>query len=1051
MKRLVLLLLLSSLVLVSKSFAGTTGKVTGRTLDANTGEPVPFVNIIIMGTNLGAASDMDGYYTILNVPPGTYTIKASAIGYKSVIVKDVRVKIDLTTRVDFRMEETSLKLGEEVVVVAEKPVVQKDVAASEKNISANEIQSLPVTSVGETLGLQAGITDNFEIRGGGADQTLFMVDGISLRDERTNKPISGIPLSAVQAISVQSGGFNAEYSNVRSGIVNVVTKEGGIDNYSGTFTFKIKPPVQKHFGISPYDPNSYWLRPYLDPEVAWEGTGKWDEYMRRQYPKWNGWNALSEGLLQDNDPTNDLTPEAAQRLWKWQYRKQGDIKKPDYYIDAGFGGPVPFISKQLGNLRFYLSYKRERDMYLVQLSRDAITDQSVMLKLTSDLKPGMKLNIIGYYSETFGTTRSRSGGTGIMSSVWDVANIINTSSFTVPWRLYTNIYYAPTARYNHTISAKFTHVLSSKTFYEIQLRKVGTKYFTAAPERRDTTKKYRIFDDYYADEAPEGFEPEAVFSIDGSLGMGGAVSTSRDYSRINSYSAKFDFVSQVDNHNQIKTGAEFVYDDFNMGFGMVNFFLPEGNTWTTIVRQPYRLSAYFQDKIEYEGWISQLGLVAEYSDPNGNWYDVDFFNRDFFSQSFKDEQDPLFKTKKAKGIFTLSPRLAISHPITENSKLYFNYGHFRQLPTSENLYRVQRNIQNKLEVIGDPTLPLAKTVSYELGYDQALFNDYLLHLAAYYKDITEQELYVRYISFDGKVNYRKLTNNSYEDIFGFEVDLTKMYGDWITGNINYEYRVGSSGYFGALLNYEDPAAQREYLRRNPVQTKPRPQPRIKSYIDIHTPVDFGPKLGGMNVFGDWHFNFISRWTAGRWFTWNPNNLPGIEYNVQWKPYYNVDLKITKVFPVVKNLDLKFFIDVNNLFNFKHFSGISFRDIHDREAYFKSLHLPEDVAGKLGYPFIPGDDQPGDYREDDVEFVPMEWIKSVDELPTDFTPSTRAVYYEATTKSYLQFVNGEWQKVPQDRIDKILEDKAYIDMPNQTFFTFLNPRNIFIGFTLNYRF
>lgn len=1046
MKKKLLFLTLSILLLSIQIFAGTTGKISGRVVDANSGEPLPFVNIIVVGTTMGAASDINGYFTILNVPPGNYDVKASAIGFTSVTVKGVKVIIDLTTKVNFKLNESSLKLSE-VVVVAKKEVIKKDVAGSQKSISAKDIQSLPISSVGGVLGLQAGITSNLSIRGGSSSQTLFVVDGISLRDERTNDPISGIPLSAVQQIAVQSGGLNAEYNNVRSGVVNVVTREGGINSYSGTLTFKIKPPVQKHFGISPYDPNSYWLRPYLDPEVAWTGTSSWDEYTQKQYPKWDGWNAFSQATLKDNDPTNDLTAEEAQRIFKYQYRKQGDIKKPDYYFDAGFGGPVPFISKPLGNLRFFASYKRERNMYLMELSRDALTDQTMMVKFTSDLKESMKLDVIALYGETFGTTRSRSGGTSMMTSVGDVASAINTSSFTVPWRIYTDIYYAPTARYNHVFSAKLTHVLSPKTFYEIQLKQLGTKYFTNAPKLRDTTKSTRLFDDYFVDEAPIGFEPNAVFSIDGSLGMGGAVSTSRDYSKINTYSAKFDIISQIDNHNQIKSGAKFVYDDFDMGFGMVNFFLPEGNTWTTIKRQPYRSSAYVQDKIEYEGWISTLGVIAEYSNSNGNWYGVGPYNRDFFSQSFKDSQDPIFKTQKAKGIFTLSPRLAISHPITENSKLYFNYGHFREMAASQNLYRVQRNVQNKLDLIGDPTLPLTKTVSYELGYDQALFNQYLLHLAAYYKDITEEELYTRYISFDGKVNYQKLTDNSYEDIFGFEVDLTKMYGKWVTGDVNFEYRVGSSGFFGALLNYEDPAAQREYLRRNPVQLKPRPQPRFKSYIDIHTPDDFGPSFAGQKIFGDWHFNFISRWTSGAWFTWNPNNIPGIQDNVQWTPYYNIDLKIGKVFPL-GSIDLKFFVDVNNLFNFKHFSGISFRDIHDREAYFKSLHLPEDIAKNLGYHNITGNDQPGDFRDYDVNFVPMEWINTTDDITS---PSTRPIYYVSSTKQYMQYTDGQWKQVDQSKVDQVLNDKAYIDMPNQSFFTFLNPRNIYIGFTINYHF
>ena len=1051
MKLKLFLIFSFSLLLNSILFSGTTGKITGRVIDKETGMPLPGANVIIVGTSTGAATDADGYYTILNVQPGQYTVKASMIGFTPQKVTKVIVRADLTTTVNFKMT-TEVITSEEVVVVAEAPVVIKDLAGSHQTISAKEVESLPVTSVGEVLGLQAGVSSDFSIRGDGQGQVLFRVDGISMRDARSNQPISDIPLSAVQEISVQKGGFSAEYNNVRSGVVNVVSKEGSPDKYSGTLTFKIKPPTPKHFDISPYDPNSYWLKPYLDDDVAWTGTnnGAWDEYMQRQYPQWGGWNAFAQKTLQDDDPTNDLTPEAAQRIFKWQHRKQGDITKPDYYIDGGFGGPVPFVSKALGNLRFYASFKSQKDMYLMQLSRDAFTNQSVMLRLTSDLKPSMKLTLMGLYGEVSATNANRSGNTSFLKSTWGVANTINTSSFTVPWRIFTNDYFAPTKRFSSTLSAKLTHVLDSKTFYEVQLLMVGRKYFTGPGRARNHDKKYEIFDGYFLDEAPFGFERDALFSVEGTLGMGGAVSTSRDYSKITTYSARVDLEKQIDRHNQIKTGAELTYEDLDLEFGSVNYFLPEGNIWSSIKQQPLRGTMYFQDKIEFEGWISNVGLIAEYSDPNGNWYGVDVYDRDFFSQNYDPKLENKFKTKKAKGILTLSPRISVSHPITDVSKLYFNYGHYRQMQTSENLYRVQRDNNNKLARIGDPSLPLAKTVSYELGFDQAISNNYLIRVSSYYKDITEQEKYVRFISFDDKVNYRRLTNNSYEDIFGVEVDLTKMRGKWLTGNVNFEYRVGTSGYFGALKNYEDPAKQRDYLRDNPKQNKPRPRPILKSYFDLHTPVDFGPKLLGQNLLSDWHFTFIGRWQAGSWTTWNPNNLPGIEYNIQNRSYYNVDLKVTKVFPI-GDIDLKFFADFNNLFNFRHFSFLSFRDVHDRNFYMQSLHLPDKIAGKLGYNNIDGDDRPGDYRLPDVEFVPMEWIDSKDELPTTFKPNSRAVYYEGSTKRYLQYVNNEWKEVEQSRIDKILEDKAYIDMPNQSYFTFLNPRSVFFGITINYRF
>lgn len=1047
MKQKLLFTIFTVIFSCSILFAGTTGKVAGTVADAETGERLPGVNIIIKGTSLGAATDMNGYYVILNVPPGVYNVQADMMGYTSKLYSDVRVKIDLTTSINFSLTPTVLA-GEAVTVVAERPVVERDVAASQTSVTPEHIEALPVSELSQVVGLKAGVTSGLSFRGSSAGQALVRLDGITMKDERDHSPISTVPLSAVQEISLQSGGFAAEYNNVRSGIVNVVTREGDLNEYSGTLIFKYHPPEPKNFGISPYEPDAFWLRPYLDEDVCWTGTknGAWDEYTQRQYPEFSGWEDISAQTLNDDDPTNDLTPAAARRIFEWEHRKQGDIDKSDYDIDAGFGGPVPFISDMLGNLRFYASYKKTREMYLFEISRDALTNETYMLNLTSDISPSMKLSVKGFYGEVFASALSRSGGTSFMNSTWDLANATDRAGFTVPWRLFTNEYWSPTARYKHSVSAKLTRTVSAKTFYEILITRAGTKYFTTPGDPRDKEEKYEIFDGYLVDEAPVGFEADARFGIDG-LGMGGAVSTSRDFSQISTTTARFDLVNQFNENNQFKTGFEFLYNQLDLSFGMINKFLPEGNTWTDVERSPYRLTAYFQDKLEFKGLVSTLGFIMEYSNPNGDWYQVTEFDKTFFSQNYDPEADEEIPQEKAEAKFYFSPRIGVSHPITENSKLYFNYGHYRQIPTSETQFRIQRAPNNKLDRIGDPTLEFARTISYELGYDHALFDNYLLHIAGYYKDITDQQDWTRFIGFDGQVNYYKLTNKNYEDIRGFEFEIEKKFGKWVIGNLNYEYRVETSGYFGVKEFNENPADQRIYLRRNPVQSKPRPRPRFKAYLDFHTPVDYGPSYFGMKPLSDWNLSFSGRWTAGYWFTWNPQSKPLIQYNVRWKSSHNLDIKISKAFPLGK-LRLKLFMDIYNALDTKEFSGVSFEDSHDYDYYMKSLHLPSSVTDELGYGNIPGDDQPGDVRKEGVEYQPMEWVANIEKVSD---PSSRAIYYDAGAEKYYQYANDNWAEVNQSRVDKVLEDKAYIDMPNQTYFTFLNPRNIFFGVRLDYNF
>ena len=346
------------LTFISLLVCGTTGKISGQITDSKTNQALVGVNVILSGTSLGSATDSDGYYHILNVPPGFYDLKVNMIGYETKTITDLRVEIDLTANIDVSISTEAIE-GDMIFVKADQNLVKVDIASSKKSISGDELAEMPVSSVSEVVSMSAGVS-GLSVRGGSYNETQFMVDGLVLNDERTSEPTTGIPLSAIQDISLQTGGFGAEYRNARSGVINVVTKEGNKDSYSGSFSFRRSPPSQKHFGMSPYDANSFWFRPYLDDEVCWTGTtnGSWDEYQQRQFPSFDGWNSISEQTLSDDDPENNLTPSGAKKLFTWEHRKNGAISLPDVNFDAGFGGPVPFISSRLGDLRF--SFQQDR-------------------------------------------------------------------------------------------------------------------------------------------------------------------------------------------------------------------------------------------------------------------------------------------------------------------------------------------------------------------------------------------------------------------------------------------------------------------------------------------------------------------------------------------------------------------------------------------------------------------------------------------------------------------------------------------------------------------
>ena len=202
--------------LASEAFSASTGKISGKVVDTN-GDPLPGTNVVIVGTTQGASTDGNGDYFILNVTPGTYTLQVSLVGYTTVTQSGVRVNIDLTTPVNFSgqfaMAEEALCL-DEITVIAERPVVQADISANVQNLTEQEIERLPITSITDAVELQAGVLTSplgdLSIRGSDLSEVAYTVDGLSMRDGRDNTPMSTVSVTAIQDVKVQTGGFNKE-------------------------------------------------------------------------------------------------------------------------------------------------------------------------------------------------------------------------------------------------------------------------------------------------------------------------------------------------------------------------------------------------------------------------------------------------------------------------------------------------------------------------------------------------------------------------------------------------------------------------------------------------------------------------------------------------------------------------------------------------------------------------------------------------------------------------------------------------------------------------
>ena len=234
------MILFLTVIGLSPSFGQTTGKISGTVTEAESRSGLPGVNVFIAGTTQGTSTNVDGEYSIIGVPPGTYTVVVSFIGFSTQRMENVQVNAGLTAQVDFELREEVFE-GEEIVIVAEKPMVQKDLTATTAIISGAQIRALPVENFGQVIALQAGVV-NGHFRGGRTGEVGYWVDGMPVTDVFDGSLGVSVENNMVDEVQVVTGAFNAEYGQAMSGIVNIITRDGqnkfsgGIKTFMGDYT-----------------------------------------------------------------------------------------------------------------------------------------------------------------------------------------------------------------------------------------------------------------------------------------------------------------------------------------------------------------------------------------------------------------------------------------------------------------------------------------------------------------------------------------------------------------------------------------------------------------------------------------------------------------------------------------------------------------------------------------------------------------------------------------------------------------------------------------------
>ena len=584
--------------------AQTTGKIAGRVTEADSGEPLPGANIVVAGTNMGATADVNGEYFILRVSPGMYEVRASLVGYQGVSKTEVEVLLDRTATVDFQLKESTVEL-EAIVVTADLDPVQMDVSYAQQAITQDQLESIPVgPRIRDQIATQVGLdTDAWGIAIRGEDATAigFNMDGVTASDNRHQRAYTSFSKTAVKQVQVLTGGFNAEYGNIRAGVVNFVTKEP--TRYFGSAEGSYNPAGKKHFGPNLYAEENWWdvgRFQSMTPTEDRNGDGSpdfigWNQELANRTAGGKQWLSGVAG----KDPIT--TVEQAKGIWDWQHRSY-DGNDPyaegpfnanpedrdfDYLWDATVGGPI--LKDKIG---FTASSRKERMAYPFDVGTVSYRDNTTQLKLTFAPTPTTKLSVQYIRGFQHGSHQGNNVGVPQRTQQSVFENYSHSRMF-MPSADYQKLQITR----NHGLLS-WTHTLSAKAFYNVTAR-VGGADWTSQwhPQKRSNAPSIAIHtdgsreqvDENSADaarargavvlnEAPFGwnYNPGGndilnVFRLQG----GGGNSRAGDWSTIDELDLTADFTSQITPHHQIKTGVQVHHFNLHENRGYVPAAVPE--------------------------------------------------------------------------------------------------------------------------------------------------------------------------------------------------------------------------------------------------------------------------------------------------------------------------------------------------------------------------------------------------------------------------------------------------------------------------------------------
>lgn len=930
--------LLTLLLIPVFALAGTTGKLKGKVTDQSTGEALVGANVIVVGTSYGAATDINGEYTILNLDAGTYEIRCSYIGYQSTTISNVRINSDLTTEQDFSLAAEGVQVGE-IEVVAERPLINKSNTNANRITTSEDIEALPVRGVNNILALTPGVVlqDNtIFIRGGRQDEVGYYLEGTNITDPVVGGRKVTLVQDALEEIQVQAGGYNAEFGGANSGIIRQQIKSGTpdfkasveftTDNFLQGFDFKYDG--DKNLGTYNWGYNEATATlsgPIYGNVVKFFGLFNYNFIRDRNPQPFPGMNL---GYIMDpttNDSVNFVYPS----------------------------GPV---------------FKNSQENYTGTGS------------LTFDFNPVIFRAVGTYTSSTSFNPFSASRNPG------DIANLLNTArieqvdqqdgafSLKGTFLIDPTTYVELNGGYSFSNLDRFDPVLKDDFLaYGDSVANANAGYVWS---RRPQTNAGRY--------VRQPFYQIFTFAVNA---PGDVVAGYQKYNR-NSLNFSGALSTVLAKTHTLKLGGEFqMYDIKNYSFGNEGVFaLPGllagktdqdsiraiyinrgvnnygydiyGNEYTgddlvDKAHKPVFAAGYIQDKIEYNDLIINVGFRYDYIDIDN----LQLFDPTRPELSFNKSTGEVWDVNgdgsyispngnkslvEVPTFSAVSPRLGFSFPVTDVTVFHAQYGKFVQQSRLRDVYQGYYATSSNLgggffipAPVGFNVRP-TRTTQYEIGFTQQIGEFASFDITGFYKDIQDQVVYSQ-VNTNDQSNYGGyfvLTNGDFATTKGVEIsfNMRRVERFMLNGSVTFQDARGTGSYpnsnrgiVGAPLDgvtifepqYVSPLEYNNDVRGN-------------FNLDYHFGVnDGGPILQQLGL------SALFTFTSGHPFTQGiggadlegdaRDRQPTESLNSSTTPStFQVDFRLDKTFNLFDMLNLNVYVYVINLFDIRNIENVFLR-------------------------------------------------------------------------------------------------------------------------------